>query len=146
MSLKEADILDAATVVARKDAGIRSTYMGALEIPQEMIQNTPVIFGEADIIKTLQMMPGVQPGMEGFSGIYVRGGGVDENLMMLDGSPLYNVSHMLGLFSVFTPEAVKKVTFYKGSFPAKYGGRVSSIVDVRTNDGNAKGFHGSVTA
>ena len=146
ISLKEADILDAATVVARKDAGIRSTYMGALEIPQEMIQNTPVIFGEADIIKTLQMMPGVQPGMEGFSGIYVRGGGVDENLMMLDGSPLYNVSHMLGLFSVFTPEAVKKVTFYKGSFPAKYGGRVSSIVDVRTNDGNAKGFHGSVTA
>ena len=75
ISLKEADILDAATVVARKDAGIRSTYMGALEIPQEMIQNTPVIFGEADIIKTLQMMPGVQPGMEGFSGIYVRGGG-----------------------------------------------------------------------
>ncbi len=146
ISLTEADVLDAATVVARRDAGIHSTYMGALEIPQEMIKNMPVFLGEADVIKTLQMMPGVQPGMEGFSGIYVRGGGADENLMMLDGSPLYNVSHLLGLFSVFTPEAVKKVTFYKGSFPARYGGRVSSIVDVRTNDGNFKGFHGSVSA
>lgn len=76
----------------------------------------------------------------------VRGGGADENLMMLDGTPLYNVSHLFGLLSVFTPEAVKKVTFYKGSFPARYGGRVSSIVDVRTNDGNAKGLHGSVSA
>ena len=138
--------LEAATVVARKDAGIRSTYMGALEIPQEMIRNTPVVLGEPDVIKTIQMMPGVQGGMEGFSGIYVRGGGADENLMMLDGTPLYNVSHLLGLLSVFTPEAVKKVTFYKGSFPARYGGRVSSIVDVRTNDGNANGFHGSVSA
>lgn len=146
MALSQAETLEAATVVSRKDAGIGSTYMGALEIPQEMIQNMPVVLGEPDVIKTLQMMPGVQPGMEGFSGIYVRGGGADENLMMLDGSPLYNVSHLFGLLSVFTPEAVKKVTFYKGSFPARYGGRVSSIVDVRTNDGNSNGFHGSVSA
>ena len=146
ISLSQTSELKASTVVARKDAGIQSTYMGALEVPQEMIQNMPVVLGEPDVIKTLQLMPGVQSGMEGFSGLYVRGGGADENLMMLDGTPLYNVSHLLGLLSVFTPEAVKKVTFYKGSFPARYGGRVSSIVDVRTNDGNANGFHGSVSA
>lgn len=146
ISLLQAASLKASTIVGRKDAGIQSTYMGAMEIPQEMIKNMPVVLGEPDVIKTIQLMPGVQGGMEGFSGIYVRGGGADENLMMLDGTPLYNVSHLLGLLSVFTPEAVKKVTFYKGSFPARYGGRVSSIVDVRTNDGNAKGFHGSVSA
>lgn len=146
ISLAQAASLKASTIVARKDAGIQSTYMGALEIPQEMIKNMPVVLGEPDVIKTIQLMPGVQSGMEGFSGIYVRGGGADENLMMLDGTPLYNVSHLLGLLSVFTPEAVKKVTFYKGSFPARYGGRVSSVVDVRTNDGNTKGFHGSVSA
>ena len=130
ISLLQAASLKASTIVGRKDAGIQSTYMGAMEIPQEMIKNMPVVLGEPDVIKTIQLMPGVQGGMEGFSGIYVRGGGADENLMMLDGTPLYNVSHLLGLLSVFTPEAVKKVTFYKGSFPARYGGRVSSIVDV----------------
>lgn len=138
--------LKASTIISRKDAGINSTYMGALEIPQTMIESMPVVLGEPDVIKTLQLMPGVQPGMEGFSGIYVRGGGADENMMMLDGVALYNVSHLFGLISVFTPDAVKKVTFYKGSFPARYGGRVSSVVDVRTNDGNAKGVHGSVSA
>ena len=108
-------------------------------------KNTPVLFGEADVLKVLQMMPGVQGGNEGFSGIYVRGGGPDENLIMLDGVPIYNVDHMLGIFSVFQPEAVKKVTLYKGSFPARYGGRVSSIVDIRTNDGNMKENHGTVS-
>ena len=104
-----------------------------------------MLFGEADVLKVLQMMPGVQGGNEGFSGIYVRGGGPDENLIMLDGVPIYNVDHMLGIFSVFQPEAVKKVTLYKGSFPARYGGRVSSIVDIRTNDGNMKENHGTVS-
>lgn len=135
-----------ARITARKDAGIRSTYMGAIEVPNELIANTPVVLGEKDVLKTLQMMPGVQGGNEGFSGIYVRGGGADENLMLLDGTSLYNVSHLFGLLSVFTPEAVKKVTVYKGSFPARYGGRVSSVVDVRTNDGNSKKISGSVTA
>ncbi len=135
-----------ARITARKDAGVRSTYLGAIEVPDELIANTPVVLGEKDVLKTLQMMPGVQSGNEGFSGIYVRGGGSDENLMLLDGTSLYNVSHLFGLLSVFTPEAVKKVTVYKGSFPARYGGRVSSVVDVRTNDGNSKKLSGSVTA
>ena len=131
-------------VVAQKDAGIQSTFLGAVEVPLAQIQNTPVLFGEADVLKAIQMMPGVQGGNEGFTGLYVRGGGPDENLIMLDGVPIYNVDHMLGILSVFQTEAVKKVTLYKGSFPARYGGRVSSIVDIRTNDGNMKETHGSI--
>ena len=145
ITLKPGEVLSSSHVVARKDAGIQSTYLGAIDIPAAQIKNTPVLFGEADVLKVLQMMPGVQGGTEGFSGIYVRGGGPDENLILLDGVPLYNVDHMLGIFSVFQPEAVKKVTLYKGSFPARYGGRVSSIVDIRTNDGNMKETHGSVS-
>ena len=144
VALKMGATLSEARVVAQKDAGIKSTYLGAVDIPLAQIRNTPVIFGEADVLKVLQMMPGVQGGSEGSTGLYVRGGGPDENLILLDGVPIYNVDHMLGLFSVFQPEAVKKVTLYKGSFPARYGGRVSSIVDIRTNDGNMKETHGSV--
>ena len=145
VALKAGETLTSSHVVARKDAGIQSTYLGAIDIPAAQIKNTPVLFGEADVLKVLQMMPGVQGGNEGFSGIYVRGGGPDENLILLDGVPIYNVDHMLGIFSVFQPEAVKKVTLYKGSFPARYGGRVSSIVDIRTNDGNMKETHGTVS-
>ena len=133
-----------ATVVAQKDAGIQSTYLGSIDIPLVHIQRTPVLFGEADVLKAIQLMPGVQGGNEGFTGLYVRGGGPDENLILLDGVPIYNVDHMLGILSVFQTEAVKKVTLYKGSFPARYGGRVSSIVDIRTNDGNMKETHGSI--
>ena len=133
-----------ATVVAQKDAGIQSTYLGSIDIPLVHIQRTPVVFGEADVLKAIQLMPGVQGGNEGFTGLYVRGGGPDENLILLDGVPIYNVDHMLGILSVFQTEAVKKVTLYKGSFPARYGGRVSSIVDIRTNDGNMKETHGSI--
>ena len=138
VALKAGQMLSGAKVVAQKDAGIQSTYLGAVDIPLVQIKNTPVLFGEADVLKVLQMMPGVQGGNEGMTGLYVRGGGPDENLILLDGVPIYNVDHMLGLFSVFQPEAVKKVTLYKGSFPARYGGRVSSIVDIRTNDGNMR--------
>lgn len=90
-------------------------------------------------------MPGVQAGTEGFSGLYVRGGGPDQNLILLDGIPIYNADHLLGVFSIFTPEAVKKVTLFKSSFPARYGGRLSSIVDVRTNDGDMKRYHGALS-
>ena len=144
ISLKPSIILKEATVVASKDAGITSTKMSAIELPMQLIKHTPVLFGEHDVLKTVQLMPGVQSGAEGFSGIYVRGGGPEENLLLLDGIPLYNAEHLMGILSVFQPEAVKKVTLYKGSFPARYGGRISSIIDVRTNDGNLKEFHGSV--
>ncbi len=137
--------LKGATVVATKDAGILSTKMSAIEVPVTVIQQMPTLFGEADVLKTIQLMPGVQAGTEGFSGIYVRGGGPEENLLLLDGISLYNAEHLLGIFSIFQPEAVKKVTLYKGSFPARYGGRISSIIDIRTNDGNMKEYHGSVS-
>lgn len=149
ISLKPSAILEASTVTAlsraRQDAGIASSYLGSIDVPLNLIQNTPVLFGEADVLKALQKIPGVQGGTEGFTGLYVRGGGADENLILLDGMPMYNVDHMLGIFSVFQTEAVKKVTLYKGSFPARYGGRISSIVDIRTNDGNLKEHSGSVT-
>ena len=142
--LKPSAEIREATVVAQKDAGIQSTYLGSIDIPLVHILKTPVLFGEADVLKAIQLMPGVQGGNEGFTGLYVRGGGPDENLILLDGVPIYNVDHMLGILSVFQTEAVKKVTLYKGSFPARYGGRVSSIVDIRTNDGNMKETHGSI--
>ena len=129
----------------KREAGIHSTGMGAIDIPMKQIRNTPAILGEADLLKTIQLMPGVQAGVEGFSGLYVRGGGPDQNLILLDGIPIYNADHLLGVFSIFTPEAMKKVTLFKGSFPARYGGRLSSIVDIRTNDGDMQNYHGTVS-
>lgn len=135
----------AGAIVVSKTSTLSSAYMGAIDIPSTYFKDMPALLGEPDLLKTLQKMPGVQAGTTGFSGIYVRGGGSEENLVLMDGVPLYNVSHMLGLFSAFSPEAVKQVTLYKGFFPAKYGGRSSSVIDVRTNDGNAKTFSGTVS-
>lgn len=129
----------------RKEAGIQSANTGSHDIPITQIRHTPSILGEADVLKTLQLMPGVQAGMEGFAGMYVRGGTPDQNLVMLDGIPVYNADHLMGVFSVFTPEAVKNVSLFKSSFPARYGGRLSSIVDVRTNDGDLHQYHGSLS-
>ena len=129
----------------KREVGIQSTAMGAHDIPMAQIRHTPTILGEADVLKTIQLMPGVQAGMEGFAGMYVRGGGPDQNLVMLDGIPVYNADHLLGVFSVFTPEAVKNTTLFKSSFPARYGGRLSSIVDVRTNDGDMQRYHGTLS-
>lgn len=129
----------------KREAGINATNMGAHDIPMTQIRHTPSILGEADVLKTIQLMPGVQAGMEGFAGMYVRGGTPDQNLVMLDGIPIYNADHLLGIFSVFTPEAVKNVTLFKSSFPARYGGRLSSVVDVRTNDGDMHRYHGALS-
>ena len=129
----------------KTESGINSTHMSAIDIPIAHIKNTPTILGEADVMKSIQLMPGVQAGMEGAAGIHVRGGSSDQNLILLDGVPVYNVDHVFGFFSIFTPEAVKKVTLYKGSFPARYGGRLSSVIDVRTNDGDLNKYHGLVS-
>lgn len=134
-------ILDEAVVTAA-----RKERIGITQVSVTDIKNSPVVFCEPDILKTIQMLPGVQSGLEGTAGIFIRGGGADENLFLLDGVPMYNVSHLLGVFSAFTPEAVKNVSLYKGAFPARYGGRVSSILDIRTNEGNLHSFHGSVAS
>ena len=105
------------------------------------IQNIPVILGEKDILKTIQLLPGVTPAGEGNAGFYVRGGGVDQNLILLDEAPVYNPSHLLGFFSTFNSDAIKDITLYKGGFPAEYGGRLSSVVDIKMNEGNNKEYH-----
>jgi len=122
-----------------------TTQMGALEINQQTIRNTPVLLGEADIIKTLQLTPGVATGVEGLAGMYVRGGNMDENLFLIDGNPVYQVNHLGGIFSAFNPEVIRGMDFFKAGFPARYGGRLSSVVDVHTKEGNMKEFHGSAS-
>ena len=132
-------------VVTADRQNLQSTQMSTIDVSLQKMQKLPVIFGETDLLKTLQLMPGVQSGTEGSNGIYVRGGGPDQNLILLDGVPVYNVSHMFGFFSVFNTEAIKNVTLYKGGFPAHYGGRLSSVIDVQMKDGNMKKLSGVVS-
>jgi outer membrane receptor for ferrienterochelin and colicin len=130
------------TVVGNKVNKVEETQMSSIDIPIQKLQRIPVIMGEADVLKVIQLLPGVQSGTEGTSGIYVRGGGPDQNLFLLDGVPVYNASHLLGFFSVFNPDAVKTIKLYKGGFPARFGGRLSSVVDISMKDGNMKKIRG----
>ncbi len=116
--------------------------IGVAEIPVQQIKTLPM-FGEPDVLKALQLMPGVQGGADGRNGFYVRGGSPDQNLFLLDGTPIYYVNHLGGFVSVFSPEILKHVKLYKGGFPARYGGRLSSIVDLRMKEGHKKEHHGS---
>jgi len=109
------------------------------------LESIPSLMGEKDILKSLQLMPGIGKGKEGSSGIFVRGGERGQNLILLDGVPVYNVNHLLGVFSVFTPEAVKSVNVYKGGFPARYGGRLSSVIDIRLKEGNLNNTRADIT-
>ncbi len=142
--LSSATVLEEVVVTGYKNE-LKSPQMGRVSVPVKMVQNIPMIFGEGDLMKALQLLPGVQSGTEGTGGIYVRGGGPDQNLILLDGVPVYNLNHMFGFFSVFTPEAIKDVTLIKGGFPAHYGGRLSSVVDIRMKDGNMDHLTGSVS-
>ena len=130
---------------ARATVSARSPQMSVVELPVHQIKSIPTLFGEADVLKAIQLLPGVQNGSEGSAGMYVRGGGPDENLLLLDGVPVYNVNHALGFFSVFNPDALKNVTLYKGSFPAHFGGRLSSVVDIRMKEGDMQQYHGNVS-
>ncbi len=119
------------------------SQMSRNEIPVEQIEKLPAFLGETDVLKTLQLMPGVQSGSEGTSGIYVRAGSIDQNLILVDGVPIYNPTHVLGIFSSFNSDAIKSVSITKGGFPARYGGRLSSVVEVNMRDGHLNEFHGS---
>ena len=146
VSLSSNTELEEITVIGHSPvSGVQSVQMSAVEVPITTIKGIPAIGGEVDVLKAIQLLPGVQSGAEGSAGLYVRGGGPDENLIMLDGVPLYSVNHMLGFFSVFNADAIKNVTLYEGNFPARYGGRLSSIIDVRQKDGDAYGYHGNIT-
>lgn len=122
---------------------VNSTQMGVAEVSIKEAKELPAIFGEVDIIKVLQLKPGVQSGGEGTSGIYVRGGGSDQNLFILDEAPVYNPNHLFGFFSTFNSDAVKSVKLYKAGFPAEYGGKLSSVIDVLMKEGNRKRFSGA---
>jgi hypothetical protein len=128
-------------VVVKADRPIEEqTQMSRIEIPVSQIKSMPALLGEVDILKVLQLLPGVQSGVEGSSGIYVRGGGPDQNLILLDGVPVYNASHLFGFFSVFNADAISRVELIKGGFPARYGGRLSSVIDISMKEGNMKEF------
>ncbi|HBX51789.1 MAG: collagen-binding protein [Bacteroidetes bacterium RIFOXYA12_FULL_35_11] len=124
----------------KKDDNITKNLMGIEKINMQEIKNIPVFFGEKDILKTIQLMPGVKSAGEGNSGFYIRGGNADQNLILLDEATVYNASHLLGFFSVFNADAIKDVTLYKGGQPAEFGGRLSSVLDIRTKDGSDKKF------
>lgn len=125
----------------REDANVTRNEMGVMKLDMRTANKLPVIMGEKDILKTVQLMPGIKSAGDGNSGFYVRGGGADQNLILLDEAPVYNASHLLGFFSTFNSDAIKDVTVYKGSMPAEYGGRLSSVLDIKMNEGNNQKYH-----
>ena len=127
-------------VISANRNDITKTLPGMQKISIHEISNVPVIFGEKDILKTIQLLPGIKSGGEGTSGFFVRGGAADQNLILLDEATVYNASHLLGFFSTFNSDAIKDVTVYKGDMPAQFGGRLSSLLDIKMNDGNEKQF------
>ena len=144
ISLSFSNELDEVEIVAESQKNIaKESAMSANEIPIQQIKKIPALLGEVDVIKALQLLPGVQSGSEGQSGLYVRGGSPDQNLILLDGVPVYNVNHLFGFLSVFNADAIKDVKLIKGGFPARYGGRLSSVLDINLKEGNMKEFHGS---
>jgi hypothetical protein len=122
----------------KKDRNVENLQMSIEKMQVKLVKKLPAFMGEIDIIKSITLLPGIQNGGEGSSGLYVRGGGPDENLMILDEAPVYNASHLLGFFSVFNSDAIKDLQVYKGGIPAEYGGKASSVVDIRMKDGNSQ--------
>ena len=145
LELTSNNLLEEVVVQAPEDAVHERTQMSVVSVQPEQVQTLPALLGEADILKTLQLMPGVQSGNEGTTGLYVRGGSPDQNLILLDGVPVYNVSHLFGFFSVFNPSSISYIELIKGGFPARYGGRLSSVLDIRMKEGNMKQFAGEAS-
>ena len=141
----EGELLVQVEVVAKKASAekeaIRSTQTRTIHIPIKEIKTIPSLGGEVDIIKVVQLMPGVSKGGEGGTGMFVRGGDADQNLVLLDEATVYNLGHLFGFFSVFNPDALHDLSIIKGGFPAQYGGRLSSVLDVRMKEGNNQKFH-----
>lgn len=132
-------------VITSEEEIQQQTRMSTIDVPVQQIKSLPALMGEVDVLKVMQLLPGVQSGSEGSSGLYVRGGGPDQNLILLDGVPIYNSSHLFGFFSVFNADAINKVELIKGGFPARYGGRLSSVIDISMKEGSTKEFKGTAT-
>jgi len=124
----------------RKNQNVEKVEMSVEKLPVKLVKKLPSFMGEADIMKTITLLPGIQSGGEGSGGLFVRGGGPDENLVILDEAPVYNASHLMGFFSVFNSDAIKDLEVYKGGIPAEFGGKASSVIDIRMKDGNSQKF------
>lgn len=139
------DVLEEVVVTSElQEKASESTQMSILKLPTKSVEQIPALMGEKDVLKVLQLMPGVQSGSEGSSGLYVRGGGPDQNLLILDDAIVYNASHLFGFFSIFNGDALKSTELYKGGFPARFGGRLSSVIKMDMKDGNKEETHGKV--
>lgn len=124
----------------KQSKNVSEVQMGKIQVDLKEFEKIPVILGERDVLKTIQLLPGVMPAQEGTAGFAVRGGNTDQNLILLDEAPVYNASHLLGFFSTFNSDALKDLTLYKGNMPAEYGGRLSSVIDIKMKEGNNQGF------
>lgn len=124
----------------KRDANVKNAQMGKLDLSINQIKSIPAFLGEVDVLKTIQLLPGVQSAGEGSSGLYVRGGGPDQNLILLDDAVVYNTGHLFGFFSIFNGDAIKNTSLIKGGMPAQYGGRLSSVLDIAMKEGNDKNF------
>jgi len=139
IELKEVEIKD-----RRTEISVMNSKLGSIQLPISNVRNLPSLTGEIDILKIIQLLPGIKSGNEGSTGIYVRGGSPDQNLIILDGVPIYNVNHLFGYLSIFNANAIQNVEVIKGGFPARFGGRLSSVIDIQSKDGNNKKFSGNV--
>jgi CarboxypepD_reg-like domain/TonB-dependent Receptor Plug Domain len=138
MKPKSSELKEVEISAEKPDESLSRVNMGVEKLSAKEIKMIPVLFGEADLLKTLQLLPGVKSAGEGNTGFFVRGGSADQNLILLDEAPVYNASHLLGFFSVFNSDAVKEATLYKGTMPTEFGGRIASVLDVKMNEGNQK--------
>ncbi|RZK75391.1 MAG: TonB-dependent receptor [Pedobacter sp.] len=141
ISLSEDNLLTEVVISSTKrDENVSSPQMGLQKMSIKEINDVPVLLGERDVMKTLQLLPGIKSAGEGNSGFYVRGGSTDQNLILLDEAPVYNASHLLGFFSTFNSDAIKDLSVYKGGMPAQYGGRLASVLDIKMDEGNRKEY------
>jgi len=143
LTVKTSDLKEVVIRDARTNDNISATEMSVMKINPAQIKSIPALMGEVDVIKVIQLLPGVQSSGEGFSGFNVRGGGSEQNLILFDDAPVYNASHLMGFFSVFNNDAIKDVKLYKGDIPASYGGRLSSLLDIKEKEGNQNKFAGN---
>lgn len=137
---KSAALNEVVVFSKKRDANVRNAQMGKIDLSVAQIKTIPAFMGEVDILKAIQLLPGVQTAGEGNSGFYVRGGGPDQNLIILDDAVVYNTGHLFGFFSIFNSDAIKNISLIKGGMPAQYGGRLSSVLDVTMKDGNSNKF------
>jgi len=143
LAINETALNEVVVSAEKKDKNVAATQMSGEKLDMKTIDKLPVLFGERDVLKTIQLLPGISTVSEGGNGFSVRGGSIDQNLILLDEAPVYSASHLMGFFSVFNADAIKGMTVYKSGIPANYGGRAASVLDITMRDGNMKKFQGS---